>query len=117
MSRLLVRRQSNNLRFFGSTGATTPTHHDHHDVDEDGVPYNEMDALPFGRIEGQPEKPDWTRRIFMTGYVGGLAVFLYLLYYKPDVSMETWALNEAQSRMRQRGVDMYWYDPEKYKHQ
>lgn len=117
MSKLL-RRQANNLRCFSSSAHGNSTHTDHHhpeDVDEEGNPYNEMEALPFGRIEGQPEQPDWSRRIFVTGYIGGLAVFLYLHYYKPDVSMEAWALTEAQQRMRERGVDMFWYDPEKYK--
>lgn len=93
-----------------------PKHTPHpEDVDENGVPYNEMDALPFNQQPGVKEPVDWKRRIFLGGYVGGIMVFLFLLYYKPDTTMETWALGVAQERMRERGVDFFWYDPKQYR--
>lgn len=80
------------------------------EVDEKGQPYNEMDALPFNQRPGVKEEPDWCRRVFVAGYMGGTAVFFYLIYYKPDVSVETWAWNVAKQQMQERGVDMFWLD-------
>jgi hypothetical protein len=73
-----------------------------------------MDALPFNRRPGQAEPVDWNRRVFLVGYVGGLAVFLVLIYYSPDTTLETWAKREAEKRMRERGVDLFWYEKERY---
>jgi hypothetical protein len=69
-----------------------------------------MDALPFNRIPGEQPPVDWVRRLFVCGYMGGIAVFLFLAYYKPDTSLETWAWREAEKRMRARGCDMHWLD-------
>lgn len=65
--------------------------------------------------EARAQKTDWPRIIFKYGYMGGLAAFCYGLYYKPDTSLETWALGEAEKRMRERGVDMFWRERENFR--
>jgi hypothetical protein len=44
--------------------------------------------------------------------LGGLAAFAFLWQYKPDSSAETWGKLEALRRMRERGVDLSFYDEE-----
>jgi len=34
---------------------------------------------------------------------GGMGLAAVLLYYKPDTSIQTWALKEAKARMEARG--------------
>lgn len=118
--RLPIRHHSN----IKATADNEPENHHHHhhqslsspqqhhpqELDEEGQPYNEMTALPFNRHPGIREPPDWIRRIFVVGYMGGLALFCMLVFYRPDTTLETWAWNEAVARMRQRGTDLSWLD-------
>jgi hypothetical protein len=41
---------------------------------------------------------------------GSMAMAAVLLYYKPDTSIQTWALREAKERMEARG-EKYKYEP------
>ena len=110
--RLPIRR-ANYLRSYGSKATTS--HDAKEELDDRGIPYNEMDALPWNRQPGVREPTDWTRRIFVVFYMGGIAAFLFLNYYKPDTSVETWAEGEALRRMRERGVDLYWWEEERHR--
>ncbi|KAH9950469.1 ESSS subunit of NADH:ubiquinone oxidoreductase-domain-containing protein [Amylocystis lapponica] len=54
--------------------------------------------------------PSWTKRkredwemIWYIGMYGSMALAGVLLYYKPDTSINAWALNEAKARMEARG--------------
>jgi len=39
----------------------------------------------------------------MYGMFGTMGLAGVLLYYKPDTSIQTWAMNEAKARMEARG--------------
>jgi len=72
-----------------------------------GAPhYNE----PTGNIFGEPtltpggkRKWEWWEPIWYFGIYGGMALAAVGLYFKPDSSIKTWALNEAKARMEARG--------------
>ncbi|KAH0838357.1 ESSS subunit of NADH:ubiquinone oxidoreductase-domain-containing protein [Lanmaoa asiatica] len=53
-------------------------------------------------------KEDW-ENIWYFGMFGSMALAAILLYYKPDTSIQTWALKEAKERMEARG-EKYKYD-------
>jgi len=54
-------------------------------------------------------KEGW-ENIWYIGMFGGMGLASVLLYYKPDTTIQTWALNEAKHRMEQRGEN-YQYKP------
>ncbi|KAG1833878.1 ESSS subunit of NADH:ubiquinone oxidoreductase-domain-containing protein [Suillus variegatus] len=63
--------------------------------------FNEPSGLLFGEKPPAPGqkrvKEEWEN-------------IWYLLYYKPDTSIQTWALREAKERMEARG-EKYKYEP------
>jgi len=78
-----------------------------------GAPhYNEPTGWLFGEKPLPPGqkrvKEDW-ENIWYIGMFGSIAFAAVLLYYKPDTSIQTWALKEAKERMEARG--------EKYKYE
>lgn len=48
--------------------------------------------------------------IWYVGMFGTMGVATVLHYYKPDTSIQTWALVEAKARMEARG-EKYKYEP------
>ncbi|CAK5280555.1 unnamed protein product [Mycena citricolor] len=77
-----------------------------------GSHYNEPTGLLFGekppppgfqRIK-QPWENVWYYGMYGTMLVGGV-----LMYFKPDTSIQTWALKEAKLRMEERG-EKYQYE-------
>lgn len=56
-----------------------------------------MDLHALG-ISSQPgrQKEDW-ENIYVYGMFGGMALFTILYMYKPDTTVQTWALAEAVS--------------------
>ncbi|TFK57213.1 hypothetical protein OE88DRAFT_1690751 [Heliocybe sulcata] len=80
-----------------------------------GAPhYNEPSGHLFGE---KPLKPGEKRvkepweNIWYVGIYGSMAVAAVLLYYKPDTSIQTWALKEARRRMEERG-EPFEYKPD-----
>ncbi|KII93579.1 hypothetical protein PLICRDRAFT_49620 [Plicaturopsis crispa FD-325 SS-3] len=78
-----------------------------------GAPhFNEPTGLLFGEKPPAPgqkrQKEDW-ENLWYYGMFGTMGVAAVLLYYKPDTSVQTWALKEAKERMEARG--------EKYKYE
>jgi len=72
-----------------------------------GAPhYNEPSGNLFGEKPPAPGqkrvKEDW-ENIWYIGMYGTLGVASLLLYYKPDTSIQSWALKEAKARMEARG--------------
>merc|ERR1711879_911334 len=59
-----------------------------------GPHYNEPSGYLFGEQPGKP-KEDW-ENIFMYGMFGGMALATVLIIYKPDTTVQTWALAEAR---------------------
>ncbi|KAF9069109.1 ESSS subunit of NADH:ubiquinone oxidoreductase-domain-containing protein [Rhodocollybia butyracea] len=76
--------------------------------------FNEPSGWLFGEKPPAPgqkrEKEDW-ENIWYFGMFGSMAFAAVMLYYKPDNSIETWALREAKARMEARG-EKYKYEPE-----
>ncbi|KAF8140193.1 ESSS subunit of NADH:ubiquinone oxidoreductase-domain-containing protein [Boletus edulis] len=75
-----------------------------------GAPhYNEPTGWLFGEkvmAFGQKRvKEDW-ENIWYFGMFGSMALAAVLLYYKPDTSIQTWALKEAKERMEARGREV-----------
>ncbi|RPA76877.1 hypothetical protein BJ508DRAFT_201186, partial [Ascobolus immersus RN42] len=57
-------------------------------------------AIPPG-TKTKPEGWEW---IWYTGMFGGCALAIVGYYYKPDTSIQTWALEEARRRLEAEGV-------------
>jgi len=79
----------------------------------DAPKYNE----PTGFLFGEKPPPPGQRRIkqpwetlWYYGMYGTMAIGTVLLYFKPDTSIQTWALKEAKQRMEARG-EKYKYEP------
>ncbi|GLB36216.1 putative ESSS subunit of NADH:ubiquinone oxidoreductase (complex I) [Lyophyllum shimeji] len=75
--------------------------------------YNEPSGYLFGEKPPPPGqkrvKQDW-ENIWYIGMYGTMVFAGIMLYYKPDTSIQTWALNEAKRRMEERG-EKYKYEP------
>ncbi|KAH8102463.1 Ndufb11, NADH dehydrogenase 1 beta subcomplex subunit [Cristinia sonorae] len=71
-----------------------------------GPHYNEPSGYIFGEKPlppGQKRVKEPWERIWFWGMYGSMAVGAVLLYYKPDTSIQSWALKEAKARMEARG--------------
>ncbi|KAF8511702.1 ESSS subunit of NADH:ubiquinone oxidoreductase, partial [Gautieria morchelliformis] len=81
-----------------------------------GAPqYNEPTGYLFGEkppLPGQKRKREEWELIFYWGMFGSMALAAVGLYYKPDTSIQTWALKEAKARMEARGESVE-YKPSK----
>ncbi|TFK77033.1 Ndufb11, NADH dehydrogenase 1 beta subcomplex subunit [Pluteus cervinus] len=79
----------------------------------DAPHYNEPSGYLFGEKPLPPGqkrvKEDW-ENIWYLGMFGSMAFASVMLYYKPDTSVQSWALNEAKARMEARG-EKYLYEP------
>jgi len=80
-----------------------------------GAPhYNEPSGNIFGEKPPPPGqkrvKEDW-ENIWYIGMYGTLALTGLLLYYKPDTSIQGWALKEAKARMEARGEKVQYESP------
>ncbi|KAK8864287.1 hypothetical protein IAR55_001533 [Kwoniella newhampshirensis] len=58
---------------------------------------------------GKREKESW-ENIYYVGMFGGMALAAVILTYKPDTSIQSWALKEAKARLDARGEE-YEYKP------
>ncbi|KDQ63675.1 hypothetical protein JAAARDRAFT_53867 [Jaapia argillacea MUCL 33604] len=72
-----------------------------------GAPqYNEPSGWLFSEkpppVGQKRQKEDW-ENLWYIGMFGGMGLATVLLYYKPDTSIQTWALKEARERMEARG--------------
>ncbi|KAL0072043.1 hypothetical protein AAF712_000966 [Marasmius tenuissimus] len=79
----------------------------------DAPHYNEPSGWLFGEKPPPPGqkrvKESW-ENIWYIGMFGSMAFATVMLYYKPDTSVNTWALQEAKNRMEARG-EKYKYEP------
>ncbi|KZS93083.1 hypothetical protein SISNIDRAFT_486016 [Sistotremastrum niveocremeum HHB9708] len=79
-----------------------------------GAPhYNEPTGFLFGEKPlppGQKRKREDWETIWYWGMFGGMAFAGVMLYFKPDTSIQSWALKEAKERMAARG-DLPEYKP------
>ncbi|TFK91704.1 hypothetical protein K466DRAFT_482280 [Polyporus arcularius HHB13444] len=71
-----------------------------------GPQYNEPTGYLFSEKPlpaGQKRKKEAWENVWYVGMYGTMAVATVLLYYKPDTSINSWALKEAKARMEARG--------------
>ncbi|KAJ1962166.1 hypothetical protein H4R34_004131 [Dimargaris verticillata] len=52
---------------------------------------------------GQKRRWEWWEPYLIFGYGGSYAVFFFFYQYKPDTTVQSWALYQAQKRMAERG--------------
>ncbi|KIM85286.1 hypothetical protein PILCRDRAFT_817285 [Piloderma croceum F 1598] len=75
--------------------------------------YNEPSGWIFGEKPPPPGqkrvREDWELTWYL-GMFGAMGFAGVLHYYKPDTSIQTWALAEAKARMEARG-EKYKYEP------
>lgn len=60
-------------------------------------------------IDGLWAQANCYRTLFYVGMFGGMALATVVYIYKPDTSIQTWALQEAKARMDARG-EKYEYN-------
>ncbi|KAF6765985.1 Ndufb11, NADH dehydrogenase 1 beta subcomplex subunit [Ephemerocybe angulata] len=79
-----------------------------------GEHYNEPSGYLFGEKPTPPGqkrvKEDW-ENVWYYGFIGSMLFAGVMIYYKPDTSVQSWALKEAKERMEARG-EKYRYEPE-----
>ncbi|EIW70767.1 hypothetical protein TREMEDRAFT_29086 [Tremella mesenterica DSM 1558] len=70
-----------------------------------GPTYNPPSGYLFGErpVKGQKRQRESWELIYYFGLFGGMGLAAVLLTYKPDTSIQTWALEEARRRMEERG--------------
>ncbi|KAK9899566.1 hypothetical protein P389DRAFT_1324 [Cystobasidium minutum MCA 4210] len=71
-----------------------------------GPHYNQPSGYLFGEKPGR-QKEDW-ENLYMYGMFGGMALFGVLYLYKPDTTVQTWALAEAKKKLEQEGGMPKW---------
>ncbi|ODN79757.1 hypothetical protein L202_03669 [Cryptococcus amylolentus CBS 6039] len=77
-----------------------------------GPSYNPPSGYIFGERppkDGKRVKESW-ENIYYVGMFGGMALMGIVYAYKPDTSIQTWALKEARERLEARGEE-YQYKP------
>jgi len=58
----------------------------------------------FGVKPGEkPERESW-ELVFYWGFCGSLALAVVAYAFKPDTSIQTWALEEARRRLEAEGI-------------
>jgi len=81
----------------------------HHEAPQ----YNEPSGYLFGEKPPPPgqkrKREDW-ELIWYIGMFGGMGLAAVGLYFKPDTSIQSWALKEAKSRMDASGIE-WQYKP------
>ncbi|KAL1413621.1 hypothetical protein Q8F55_001396 [Vanrija albida] len=77
-----------------------------------GPSYNEPSGYVYGEVppaSGKRQRESWELITYLG--LGGALVFAgVVIAYKPDTSIQTWALQEAKRRMDERG-EKYEYVP------
>ncbi|KAF3080640.1 hypothetical protein TWF569_011846 [Orbilia oligospora] len=88
------------IRSLASTSHSHDDHHDHHHEE----PYDEPSGWFLGVPPGEARQNEGWEKIMWYGFFGSLAAFSVALAYKPDTSIQTWALEEARRRLEKEGI-------------
>jgi len=80
------------------TMAGTSSHHAHED------PYDPPSGWLFNVPPGEKAKKEGWETLFYWGFFGSLALAGVGYAYKPDTSIQTWALEEARRRLESEGI-------------
>ncbi|KAK0640956.1 ESSS subunit of NADH:ubiquinone oxidoreductase-domain-containing protein [Cercophora newfieldiana] len=70
-----------------------------------GAPqYDPPTGWLFGVRPGEKYEKEGWENLFFYGFYGSLAVFAVAYAFKPDTSIQTWALEEARRRLEAEGI-------------
>ncbi|KAB8210624.1 ESSS subunit of NADH:ubiquinone oxidoreductase-domain-containing protein [Aspergillus parasiticus] len=100
-TRCLLRRPQNIQGFSTRTNLRAADHGDHYDPPTGWL---------FGVKPGQKYVKEGWENIWYYGFIGSLLVAGVAYVFKPDTSIQTWALEEARRRLEAEGI---LEDPEK----
>ncbi|RKU48637.1 hypothetical protein DL546_009108 [Coniochaeta pulveracea] len=75
-----------------------------------GPSYDAPSGWLFGVKPGEKYQKEGWENLFFYGFCGSLGVFAVVYAFKPDTSIQTWALEEARRRLEAEGI---LADPEK----
>ncbi|EPS42839.1 hypothetical protein H072_3121 [Dactylellina haptotyla CBS 200.50] len=83
--------------------ASSASHgHDEHGHHEE--PYDEPTGWFLGVPPGETRPNEGWEKLMWYGFFGAFAAFTVALAYKPDTSIQTWALEEARRRLEKEGI-------------
>ncbi|KAJ5089504.1 hypothetical protein N7532_008188 [Penicillium argentinense] len=102
-SRCLLRRPQNIQGFSTRSSLRAADHGDHYDPPTGWL---------FGVKPGQKYVKEGWEGIWYYGFIGSFLVAGVAYVFKPDTSIQTWALEEARRRLEAEGI---LEDPEKAK--
>ncbi|CAK7202247.1 hypothetical protein SEUCBS139899_004969 [Sporothrix eucalyptigena] len=69
-----------------------------------GSQYDPPSGWLFGVKPGEKYKNEGWEKTFFWGFCGSLIVFACVIPFKPDTSIQTWALEEARRRLEAEGI-------------
>ncbi|KAF2143601.1 uncharacterized protein K452DRAFT_204360, partial [Aplosporella prunicola CBS 121167] len=79
-------------------GGAADSHHGHEDH------YDPPGGWLFGVRPGEKYQPEGWEKIWTWGFFGSLGLAAVAYCYKPDTSIQTWALEEARRRLEAEGI-------------
>ncbi|KAK4229433.1 putative nadh-ubiquinone oxidoreductase [Podospora fimiseda] len=69
-----------------------------------GPTYDPPSGWLFGVKPGEKYQNEGWENLYFYGFLGSLAVFSVAYAWKPDTSIQTWALEEARRRLEAEGI-------------
>ncbi|CZR67889.1 uncharacterized protein PAC_17788 [Phialocephala subalpina] len=90
--------QRSTTRSFSSTGQKKAADHAHEDH------YDPPSGWLFGVKPGEKAEKEGWENIWVYGFFGSLGLAGVAYAFKPDTSIQTWALEEARRRLEVEGI-------------
>lgn len=90
--------QRSATRAFSSTSAQKAADHAHEDH------YDPPSGWLFGVKPGEKAEKEGWENIWVYGFFGSLGLAAVAYAFKPDTSIQTWALEEARRRLEVEGI-------------
>ncbi|KAI0155268.1 ESSS subunit of NADH:ubiquinone oxidoreductase [Xylariaceae sp. FL1272] len=95
VSRATRALQTTSRRQFSATARTPASH---------GPQYDPPTGWLWGVKPGEKYQKEGWETSFYWGFCGSLAVAAFAYAFKPDTSIQTWALEEARRRLEAEGI-------------
>ncbi|KAJ5899125.1 hypothetical protein N7495_003869 [Penicillium taxi] len=89
-------RQTQNIRGFSTRGSLRAADHGSH--------WDPPTGYLFGVKPGQKYVKEGWENIWYYGFIGSLVLTGVAYVFKPDTSIQTWALEEARRRLEAEGI-------------
>ncbi|KAJ6259537.1 hypothetical protein Dda_5174 [Drechslerella dactyloides] len=97
----LIRTPTNFTRAARGLASTSHSHDDHGHHED---PYDEPTGWFLGVPPNEVRPNEGWEKLMWYGFFGAFAAFSVALVYKPDTSIQTWALEEARRRLEKEGI-------------